>query len=386
MKPLEGIKILDFSQLHGAAFATMLLADFGAEVIKVEKPEGDYIRQIGPKKNETSLYHTYLNRNKKSIVIDLKTGEGRELVKKMVAKADVVIENYRYGTMESFGLGYDTLKEINPKLVYGTLTGYGKTGVNKEKVCFDNGAAAFSGMMDMTGYTGGCPITMGAQFGNLYGGLYLALGVVLAVLNVKKGGEGQMVDVSMVDALLNAMEDGVLDIEFEGHQQIRNGNMSLSIAPYDTFETVDGFVSVGVLSDGQWEKVCKVFDMEDLLDHPGLQSTTDRGHNYLTSGLRERMEAFTKDKSKFEIERLLSAENIPCGSVCTPKEASESEQLKLREMLIKVMDPQVGEVAMPGIVGKLLKTPGGVDRGAPALDADRETVLAEFENEKGGGQ
>jgi len=386
MKPLEGIKILDFSQLHGATFATMLLADFGAEVIKVEKPQGDYLRQIGPKKNDASLYHSYLNRNKKSIVIDLKTKEGQELAKKLISKVDVVIENYRYGTMESFGLGYETLKTINPKLVYGTLTGYGRTGVNKEKVCFDNGAAAFSGMMDMTGYTGSRPITMGAQFGNLYGGLYLALGVLLAVINVKKGGEGQMVDVSVVDALLNAMEDGVLDIEFEGHPQIRNGNMSLSIAPYDTFRTVDGFVSVGVLSDLQWEKVCKVFDMEDMLEDPRLQTTTDRGHNYLTSGLRDRMEAFTKDKSKFEIEKLLSEQNIPCGSVCTPKEASESEQLKLRKMLIKIMDPEAGQVAMPGVVGKLLKTPGSVDKAAPVLDGDREAILAEFGLMEGGEQ
>jgi len=385
MKPLEGIKILDFSQLHGAVFSTMLLADFGAEIIKIEKPDkGDYIRHIGPEKNGCSLYHSYLNRNKKSITVDLKTSEGQNLIKEMVKKADAVVENYRYGTMESFGLGYDVLSAINPKLVYGTLTGYGRTGENKEKVCFDNTASAFSGMMDMTGYSNGSPINMSAQFGNLYGGLYLAIGILLAIINVKKGGDGQMVDVSVVDSLLTAMEDGVLDIEFEGHPQIRNGNMSLSIAPYDTFKTKDGYVSIGVLSDFQWEKCCKAFDMEDFLKDPSLKTTVDRGRNYVSSGIRDRMEAFTSVRSKFEIEELLSEQNIPCGSVCTPMEAAKSEQINLREMLVNVSDPAAGNIFMPGIAGKLSKTPGSVDRGAPLLGQDNDSVLNDMNIAKGG--
>lgn len=387
MKPLEGIKILDFSQLHGAVFSTMLLADFGAEIIKIEKPGGgDCIRQTGPLKNGSGLYHSYLNRNKKSITVDLKTQEGQSLIKEMVKSADAVVENYRYGTMEAFGLGYDVLSAINPNLVYGTLTGYGRTGELREKVCFDNTASAFSGMTDMTGYSGGPPINMSAQLGNLYGGLYLAIGILLAIINVKKGESGQMVDVSVVDSLLTAMEDGVLDIEFEGHPQIRNGNMSLSIAPYDTFKTKDGYVSVGVLSDSQWERCCSAFGMEDFLNNPCLQTTVSRGKNYISSGIKDRMEAFTAARSKFEIEELLSAQNIPCGSVCTPAEAAKSQQLALREMLVKVSDPGAGEVIMPGIVGKLSKTPGTVDRGAPLLGQDNDLTLNYINTGKGGSK
>ena len=257
MKPLEGIKVLDFSQIHGASFSTMLLADFGAEIIKVEKIEGgDMLRTFAPKIGDYSAYHAYLNRGKKSIAVDLKTEEGKDIIKELVKHVDVVCENFKYGTMDRLGLGYEVLSEINPKLVYASLTGYGRKGEKKERACFDNTAQAFSSMLDMTGYGGGAPITMGAQLGNLYGGMHLALGIVLAVINVRKGGDGQMVDVSASDSLFSALEDGMVDIEFNGHQHIRNGNMSQAIAPYDTYATKDGFVSIGVSTDDQWEKFC----------------------------------------------------------------------------------------------------------------------------------
>jgi len=223
MKPLEGIKVLDFSQIHGATFSTMLLADFGAEVVKVEKPgEGDKRRAFGPKVDGYSTYHAYLNRGKKSIVVDLKTEEGKNIIKELVKEFDVVVENFRYGKMDELGLGYDVLSSINPKLVYASLTGYGRSGEKKERACFDNTAQAFSSMLDMTGYGGGAPITM-AQLANQYGGIHLALGIVLAMIHVKKGGEGQMIDVSASDSLFSALEDGMVDIEFNGHHHIRNG-------------------------------------------------------------------------------------------------------------------------------------------------------------------
>lgn len=377
MKALEGIRVLDFSQVHGATFATMLLADFGAEVIKVEKPEGgDLLRSLAPKIDGYSAYHAYLNRGKKSIALDLKTEEGKNVIKELVRDVDVVCENFRYGTMEKLGLGYEVLSAINPRLVYATLTGYGRFGQKKERACFDNTAQAASSMLDMTGYGGGAPITMGAQLGNLYGGMHLALGIVLAVINVRKGGEGQRVDVSAADSLFSVLEDGMVDIEFNGHQHIRNGNMSQAIAPYDTYATRDGFVSIGVSTDEQWEKFCRALGLEALLGDPRYATNSLRGEHYLDGGLRDKIEAITQKMTKFEIEEILSARKIPCGSVCTAREAMDSEQLKHRQMVIAVPDPVVGEVKMPGIVAKLSATPGSVSKPAPRLGEDNEEILA----------
>jgi len=375
MKPLEGIKVLDFSQIHGATFSTMLLADFGAEVVKVEKPgEGDKLRALGPKVDGYSTYHAYLNRGKKSIVVDLKTEEGKNIIKELVKEFDVVVENFRYGKMDELGLGYDVLSSINPKLVYASLTGYGRSGEKKERACFDNTAQAFSSMLDMTGYGGGAPITM-AQLANQYGGIHLALGIVLAMIHVKKGGEGQMIDVSASDSLFSALEDGMVDIEFNGHHHIRNGNMSQAIAPYDTYATKDGFVSIGVSTDDQWEKFCKALGLEELLGDPRYSTNSLRGQHYLEGGLRAKIEAFTETKTKFEIEEILSEQKIPCGSVCTTKEAIDSEQMKHRQMVITVDDPVVGKVTMPGVVAKLGTTPGCVSKPAPQLGEDTEEVL-----------
>jgi len=375
MKPLEGIKVLDFSQIHGATFSTMLLADFGAEVVKVEKPgEGDKLRAFGPKVDGYSTYHAYLNRGKKSIAVDLKTEEGKNIIKELVKEFDVVVENFRYGKMDELGLGYDVLSAINPKLVYASLTGYGRSGEKKERACFDNTAQAFSSMLDMTGYGGGAPITM-AQLANQYGGIHLALGIVLAMIHVKKGGEGQMIDVSASDSLFSALEDGMVDIEFNGHHHIRNGNMSQAIAPYDTYATKDGFVSIGVSTDDQWEKFCKALGLEELLGDPRYSTNSLRGQHYLEGGLRAKIEAFTETKTKFEIEEILSEQKIPCGSVCTTKEAIDSEQMKHRQMVITVDDPVVGKVTMPGVVAKLGTTPGCVSKPAPQLGEDTEEVL-----------
>lgn len=379
MKALEGIRVLDFSQVHGASFATMLLSDFGAEVIKVENPAGgDLLRTLAPKTDGYSVYHAYLNRGKKSIAVDLKSEEGKDVIKELVRDVDVVCENFRYGTMEKLGLGYGVLSAINPKLVYATLTGYGRFGQKKERACFDNTAQAASSMLDMTGYGGGAPITMGAQLGNLYGGMHLALGIVLAVINVRKGGEGQRVDVSAADSLFSVLEDGMVDIEFNGHQHIRNGNMSQAIAPYDTYATRDGFVSIGVSTDEQWEKFCQALGLAELLEDPRYATNSLRGEHYLDGGLRDKIEAITGKMTKFEIEEILSARKIPCGSVCTAREAMDSEQLKHRQMIIAVPDPVVGEVKMPGIVAKLSATPGEVSKPAPQLGEDTADILAQI--------
>ena len=375
MRALEGLKILDFSQVHGAAYSTMLLADMVAEVIKVEKVSGgDLIRGMAPKKDGYSLYHAYINRGKKSVSVDLKTAEGLEIVKKLIQEADCVVENFAYGTMERLGLGYEQMKEINPQIIYASLTGYGRYGEKKEKACFDNNSLAFSGMLDMTGYHDAEPVVLGMQLGNLYGGLHLALGIIYAAIAREKYGVGQKLEVSCSDSLFSALEDGMVDVEFNGHAHVRNGNTSQAIAPYDTFTTTDGYVSVGVSTPQQWEKFCKLLGMEELLDDPRYATNSLRGENYIEGGLKAAIEKITSVRSKFEIEELLGTEQIPCGSVCTAEEAISSEQLKERDMVIWVEDKVAGRTAMPGFVQKLTGTPSFTSS-APILGEDTTEIL-----------
>lgn len=376
MAPLQGIRVLDFSQVHGATYATMLLADFGAEIIKVEKIDGgDKLRAIGPFKGDHSVYHEYLNRNKKSIAIDLKTERGLNIIKKLVANCEVICENFPFGTMEKLGIGYDNLKVVNPKLVYATLTGYGRSGTAKDKACFENTSQAMSGIMDMTGYFQDAPIAMGAPIGNLYGGMHLASAIILGVINAKKTGKGQFIDVSSTDALFAVLEDGFINWSLCKYKHERNGNMSIAIAPYDTYRTKDGYVSIGVSSDFQWEKFCRIMGMEDLLNDPRFDSNGKRGKYYIEGGLKDRIEAITMQKTKFEIQDMLDAENIPCGSVCTALEAIESDQIKHREMAVTVQSQTAGSVLMPGIPAKLSKTPGEIYSAAPLLGQHSRAAL-----------
>jgi CoA:oxalate CoA-transferase len=222
-------------------------------------------------------------------------------------------------------------------------------------------------MMHMTGYPKGAPITMGAPLGNLFGGMHLAIAIISGVMHARNGGEGQFIDVAASDALCAVLEDGIINWTLMGYKHERNGSMSMAIAPYDTYTTSDGFVSIGVSSDYQWEKFCRVMGMEDMLNDPRFATNGKRGENYISGGLRQRIESITSAMSKFEVQEKLDAENIPCGSVCTVLEAMESEQLKHRQMIVETKHPEAGKITMPGIPAKLGITPGDAKGHAPSL-------------------
>ena len=330
-----------------------------------------------PLKDGYSGYHAYLNRGKKSIAVDYSKEEGREIIRELVRKADVVCENYRYGTLEKYGLGYDQLKEINPQLVYATLTGYGRSGELKDRACFDNTAQAFSSMLEMSGEEGGPPVTMGAQLGNLYGGLHLALAINIALIHRHKTGEGQAIDVSCIDSLFSALEESMVTTSLTGEVLSREGNGSKAICPYDTYNTLDGAVSIAVSTEAQWEKFCKAMGLEHIMDDPRYNSNDSRNANYRSS-LRGMIQDIVGKMSKFEIEELLSPFNIPCGAVCTIIEAIDSEQTREREMIIEVEDKVLGRMKQLGIPAKLHSTPGSVEKGAPLLGEDTIDYLEEL--------
>ncbi len=379
MKLLEGIKIVDFTQAHAGSLCTMILADFGAEVIKIERPGvGDLARYWGPFKNESSGYYAFLNRGKHSIGVDGSTDEGREILFKLIKDADVVTENFKYGSMERMGLSYDKIKEINPYIIYAQLNGYGQTGPKKNDIGLDLQLQAGSGMMDRTGFPDGAPTKGGPALGDHISGTYMAISVVLSLIARKKFRIGQKVDIAILDSLCSMLEAAPVTYCLRGEVPPRVGNAYPSISPYDTFKTNDGYVAIGISTDGQWMKFCDALHIDDLKADKRFATNESRGDNY-ENGLKQGIEAVTSKMSKFEIENILRDARLACGAVYTVSEAMSTEQIKDREMLVKVYDEGIGEeILIPGTVIKLSETPGHAQGGAPKLGRDTVKYLTEL--------
>ena len=240
MKALEGIKIIDLTQAYSGPFCTMHLADHGAQVMKIERPgTGDQSRTWGPIVNDYSAYYAFLNRNKKSVSLDLRSDAGKEIFLKLVQDADVVCENFKVGTMEKLGLGYDQLKKINPKLIYASISGFGLNGPMAKLPAYDIIAQAMSGLMTITGFPENVPTKVGPSVGDNYTGAYMALGICMALYHREKTGAGQRLDVSMVDTLFSILENAVVEYTVAGKVPGRSGNADPGIAPFDAFMAKD---------------------------------------------------------------------------------------------------------------------------------------------------
>lgn len=368
MKLLEGIKVVDFTQAHAGSLCTMLLADFGAEVIKIERPGvGDLARYWSPFKNGSSGYYAYLNRGKKSIGVNGSTEEGGKILLDLIKDADVVTENFKYGSMERMGLSYETLKEVNPELIYASLNGYGQNGPMKKTIGLDLQLQAGSGFMDRTGFPDGAPTKAGPAMGDQLSGTYMATAIMLALIAKKKTGRGQKIDIAILDCLFSILEAGPITYCMTGSVPDRVGNSYPSISPYDTFKAKDGYVAIGISTDNQWLKFCDALGMEDLKKEEKYRTNESRGNHYET-GLKQAIEAVTGTMSKFEIEEKLRNVRLACGAVYTVSEAMNTEQIKVRNMLTPIYDEGIGEeIRIPGTVIKMSETPGGFTEGAPSL-------------------
>ena len=376
---LDGVKIIDFTQGHTGSYGTMLLADFGAEVIKIEdhRTGGDVLRSSFPKNEKGSAYHAYMNRGKRSVCVDRHSAKGQEVIAKLIEQADVVCESFPAGEMERCGLGYEEMSKLNPAIIYASHTGFGKTGPMSNSAGNDLTAEALCGLMQITGYPEDKPTAHGSRMADQYGGVFLAFAIVSALMARDVTGEGQQIDIASSDCMFTALEDSVVEAAMSGKRFEREGNRSRSIAPYDTFEVKDGIVSTAVSTNAQWEKFCEAMDMEELLDDPRYATNESRGENYDTS-LRKIIADKFKDMTKWEIENLLRPYNIPSGPGYTVPEAFESEQLNSRNMVVEVEDKQIGKIRMPGSPIKI----SGIDDvpagSAPLLGEDTAQLLADI--------
>jgi CoA:oxalate CoA-transferase len=375
MKALDGIRVIDLTQAYSGPFCTMHMADHGADVIKIERPGiGDQSRTWGPIKDGYSAYYAFLNRNKKSLSLDLRSAEGKEIFLRLVKDADVVCENFRVGTMEKLGLGYDELKKVNPRIIYASVSGFGLNGPLAKLPAYDIVAQAMSGLMSITGFSDNPPTKVGPSIGDNYSGTYLALGICMALYRRERTGQGQRLDVAMVDTLFSILENAVVDYTVAGNVPKRNGNADPGIAPFDAFMAKDGMFVMGVGTNAMWQRLCDLMGCPDLCWDPRYITNDDRCRNYLPE-LKDAVEAYTRTKTKQELQEIMNEAGIPFGLILTVPEAAEHPQLQLREMLVEVDDPALGTIKIPGIPIKMHDTPGAITKAAPLLGENTGEVL-----------
>ena len=376
MGALSDIKVLDLTRVLAGPYATMLLADLGAEIIKIEQPEkGDDSRAYGPYKNGESAYFMSLNRNKESITLNLKAPEGKEILKELVKKVDVLVENFRPGTMERLGLGYEILKEINPRLIYASSTGYGQTGPYSQRPAYDAVVQAMGGIMSITGQVDGMPTRVGTSIGDITAGLFCAVGILAALHERERSGLGQMVDVAMLDCQVAILENAISRYEFTGEIPQPIGNRHPSIVPFETFNTLSDPIMVAAGNDRLWATLCGLLEL-DIANDPRFVTNLGRNENYLT--LRPILAEKFMTKTAQEWQPMLDEAGIPSGPINTVDKVVANEQVIAREMILEVEHPTAGTTRIPGIPIKLSRTPGEIRMAAPVLGADTEKLLSQY--------
>ncbi len=375
--PLEGIKVLDLTRVLAGPYATMILGDLGADIIKIEMPvKGDDARHFGPYVKDESAYFMSLNRNKRSITLNLKHQKGKELFLKMVKKADIVVENYRPGTMEKLGLGYDVLSEINPSIIYAATSGYGHTGPYSKRAAYDAVVQAMGGIMSITGEKGGKPTRVGSSIGDITAGLFTAIGILAALNNRNQTGKGQKVDVAMLDCQVAILENAIARYVVTGEVPKPGGNRHPSIVPFEPFETSNGEIMVAAGNDALWAAFCKVIGREELIEDERFKTNPLRNENY--DELRPLIADPMKEKTTEEWQHLLDQAGIPNGPINTIDKVIEDPQVLAREMIVEIDHPVAGKLKVPGIPIKFSRTPGKIRRTAPLLGEHTDEILKEL--------
>ena len=374
--PLEGIRILDVTWAVAGSFATMTLCDLGAETIKVERPgTGDVLRSHIPFLEGLSLYFASINRGKKGIAIDLKTEGGKALFLDLVKQVDILVENFVPGTMDRLGVGYEVLKKHNPRLIYAACSGFGQTGPYREKPALDIIAQGMSGMMSITGEEGGPPVRAGVSIGDIVAGLFLAIGILSALIERQKSGLGQMVDVSMLDGQVAILENALVRYLNIGEVPQRIGTRHPLVAPFQAFQTKDGYIVLSAAGGiEQWAVFTELIGRPELLSDERFQDPGSRTkhHKVLEPILVEAMKEKTTKEWIAEFEPV----GIPCGPLNSIPEAAADPQILHREMFVVVSDYKQRKLRMCNTPIKLSRTPAKLEKGAPGLGEHTHEVLS----------
>tara|TARA_Y100001934_G_scaffold249231_1_gene310513 strand:+ start:334 stop:1533 length:1200 start_codon:yes stop_codon:yes gene_type:complete len=375
-QPLAGVKVVDIANFLAGPIASMFLADFGAEVTKVERPDtGDELRFWGNDKNGVGLMYKMVNRNKHSVTADLRTPLGVEIVKRLVADADIVVENYRKGTLERWGLGYDVLSAINPGLIMLRVTGFGQTGPNSHRPGFGTLAEGYSGYAYISGYPDRPPLLPGFGLADDSAGLMGAFLALVALQEKNQSGKGQVIDMAIYEPLFTLLGPQVVDFDQLGLVQERNGSRLPFTAPRNTYRTKDGkWVSMSGSAQSTFERMCEALEVPELVNDPRFLDNRLRIQNAvaLDDALQAAIEKFDRDALIALFDKF-GAAVAPCNSIA---EIFDDEHFKARENIVAVADDELGEpIRMQNVVGKLSRTPGEIRHAGPKLGSSNRDVL-----------
>ena len=378
--PLDGVRVVDLSRILAGPYCSMCLGDMGADVIKIERPgAGDDTRRFGPPfVDGVSTYYLAINRNKRSVALDLKSEAGKAVLWRLIEGADVLLENFRPGTLARLGFGYEAVAEKNPRLVYCSISAYGHAGEPEwsSRAGYDLISQGMGGIPGLTGPPDGAPYKVGASIADVVSGMVAYQGILLALLARQRTGVGQKVDTSMFDgqvSLLTYLATAWLNA---GVAAPRLGNRHLSIAPYQTYETADGWLNIAVANQSLWHKLCAALDRPELADDARFATNPDRVANI--DALDAALTGVLKGRSRDDWIELLTAAGIPCGPVLTLPQTLGHPQLAARGMVASMPHPVLGEIGVTGIPTRLEGTPGSLRRPPPGLGEHTDEVLAEL--------
>ena len=373
--PLSGIRVVDVATFVAAPFCAVLLGEFGAQVIKVEMPgKGDPLRQFGEKYNGVSLLWAQENRNKKGVTCDLRTPEGQEILKRLVGRSDVLVENFRPGTLERWNLGYDALREVNPRLVMARISAYGHTGPYRHKAGFARVAHAFGGLSYLAGYPDRPPVNPGsATIADYLSGLFAAFAVMVALEDRHRTGEGQSIDISLYESIFRILDNLAAVYDKLGMVRERIGTGTVHVVPHNHYPTGDGkWVAIACTSDRMFGRLAGAMGREELARDPRYRTNADRVQH------REQVDRivseWTRGYRMKELIARLDAAEVPVGPINSIADIFRDSQFEARGSLVEIEDPVLGRLKMPGIVPRMSRSPGEVRRLAPALGEHNEEV------------
>jgi len=372
--PLAGVRVIDLTRVLAGPFCAMSLGDMGAEVIKIEEPgKGDDTRGWPPFVSGEATYFLSVNRSKKSLTLNMKAPEGQEVLRRLLATADVVLENFRPGTMERLGFGYERLRKSNPRLVYCAISGFGESGPEAHRPGYDLIVQGESGIMDITGFPDGPPVKVGNSIGDLVAGMAAAQGIVLALLNRLRTGKGQKVEIGMLDVMASLLTYQAGLYWNAGGRPTRRGNEHPSIVPYEVFKAQDVYLTLGVANNPLWERTCRALDREDLIKDPRFDTVSNRVANrkVLVPLLNEILGARPADEWLARLDKA----GVPAGRIKTVAEVCESTHLRARGMMVSLPHPKAGTITVMGVPVRLHGSPGVAAMAPPLLGQHTEEIL-----------
>jgi crotonobetainyl-CoA:carnitine CoA-transferase CaiB-like acyl-CoA transferase len=377
-KPLDGILVIDLSRVLAGPYCTMELADMGATVVKIEIPgSGDDTRAYGPPfLHGESTYFMSVNRNKKSLTLNLKHARGKEILRQLLQQGDVLVENFRPGTLDGLGFGYDAVHTLNPKLIYCSISGFGQTGPYAQRPGYDLIAQAEGGVMSLTGEPDDAPVKVGLSFADITAGMNAFSGILLALLARQRSGEGQRVDVSLLDCQVALLTYQAGIYFATGKSPERLGNKHPSITPYETFEASDGHIIIACGNQGFWERFCKLAALDHLLADERFTTMKKRVEN--RHELTPLVAAGVKTRTRRDWYTLLDREGIPCGLIKNVAEVCTDPQVLARDMVVQLNHPTAGPISVNGVPIKLSATPGEVQDPPPVLGQHTDSILADI--------